>query len=97
MARSQAFSRQAANGSQYEDGYYGTNGDHESRSSQEDEAQAQSTRRLEVFFANQNSSSGSPFSWRRTSTSSATKNIQTHLQAFDVAFYGNDTKRALHK
>jgi hypothetical protein len=50
------------------------------------DASTLSTQRLDSFFANENFKSNSPSAWGKTSVSTATKNMEAQLQAFDEAF-----------
>jgi hypothetical protein len=67
-----------------------TKDEHEVPLNQELDAKALSTQRLEDFFANENFKSSLPASYGQTSVSSATKNMQAQIQAFDQAFDRKD-------
>lgn len=71
---------------------YGTKDENKVPLNQELNVKALSTQRLEDFFANEDFKSSSPASWGQISISSATKNMQAQIQAFDQAFHGNDNK-----
>lgn len=76
---------------------YGTNNDHKVSSNQENGAKTLSIQRVEDFFANKDVQSSSPFSSGRADISAAEKNMQAQLQAFDQAFYANDSKHTSRK
>jgi hypothetical protein len=65
---------------------YSTKDEHEVLADRELDASTLSTQRLDSFFANENFKSNSPSAWGQTSVSTATKNMEAQLQAFDEAF-----------
>jgi hypothetical protein len=65
---------------------YSTKDEHEVLADRKLDASTLSTQRLDSFFANENFKSNSPSAWGQTSVSTATKNMEAQLQAFDEAF-----------
>jgi hypothetical protein len=65
---------------------YSIEDEHEVLADRELDASTLSTQRLDSFFANENFKSNSPSAWGQTSVSTATKNMEAQLQAFDEAF-----------
>ncbi len=65
---------------------YSTKDEHEVLADQKFTASTLSTQRLDSFFANENFKPNFPSAWGQTSVSTATKNMEAQLQAFDEAF-----------